>query len=157
MPPYFEPYRRSDADMIFLVARPNEGRAVKPLLAYHYAGDLPVYATSHIYRGNTDRSRDQDINGIHFVDIPWVFNSDSAIRQAINAHFARSDAFQRMYALGVDSFRLHMRINQLRTGSGQVFGETGTLTLNALGQIERELTLAEIRGGVAVIDASSQE
>ncbi len=157
MTPYFEPYRRSDADMIFLVARPNEGRAVKPLLAYHYAGDLPVYATSHIYRGNTDRSRDQDINGIHFVDIPWVFNSDSAIRQAINAHFARSDAFQRMYALGIDSFRLHMRINQLRTGSGQVFGETGTLTLNALGQIERELTLAEIRGGVAVIDASSQE
>jgi outer membrane PBP1 activator LpoA protein len=157
MTPYFEPYRRSDADMIFLVARPNEGRAVKPLLAYHYAGDLPVYATSHIYRGNTDRSRDQDINGIHFVDIPWVFNSDSAIRQAINAHFARSDAFQRMYALGVDSFRLHMRINQLRTGSGQVFGETGTLTLNPLGQIERELTLAEIRGGVAVIDASNQE
>lgn len=157
MAPNFEPYRRSDADMIFLVARPNEGRAVKPLLAYHYAGDLPVYATSHVYRGNTDKSRDQDIDGIHFVDIPWVFNGDSAIRQSINNNLAQSDAYQRMYALGVDSFRLHMRINQLRSGEGQVFGETGTLTLNTLGQIERELMLAQIRGGVAVIDAASQE
>lgn len=157
MTPYFEPYRRSDADMIFLVARPNEGRAVKPLLAYHYAGDLPVYATSHVYRGNTDKSRDQDIDGIHFVDIPWVFNGDSAIRQSINNNLAQSDAYQRMYALGVDSFRLHMRINQLRSGEGQVFGETGTLTLNTLGQIERELMLAQIRGGVAVIDAAGQE
>ncbi len=154
--PHFEPYRRSDADMIFLVARPNEGRAVKPLLAYHYAGDLPVYATSHIYHGDKNRSRDQDINGVHFIDIPWVFNSDSAIRQAINGNLPQSAAYQRMYALGVDSFRLHMRIAQLRGGNGQVFGETGTLTLNQQGQIERELTLAEIRDGVAVIDALSQ-
>ncbi len=154
--PHFEPYRRSDIDMIFLVARPNEGRAVKPLLAYHYAGDLPVYATSHIYEGDGDRSRDQDINGVHFIDIPWVLNSDSAIRQTINNNLPQYSAYQRMYALGVDSFRLHMRINQLRNSSAQVFGETGTLTMNDLGQIERELTLAEIRDGVAVIDALSQ-
>ena len=54
----------------------------------------------------------------------------------------------------VDSFRLHMRINQLQS-DGQVFGETGALTLNELGQIERTLSLAKILRGVAVMDAPS--
>lgn len=150
--PHFEPYRRTDIDFIFLVARPNEGRAVMPLLAYHYAGDIPVFATSHIYHGNTDPSRDQDINGVYFVDIPWVFNPDSAIRRNIREGLRGSDAYQRMYALGVDSFRLHLRLKQLRHGGGQVFGETGTLSLNDLGQIERELTLAHIAEGRAQTD-----
>ena len=151
MHPHFEPHRRGDVDMVFLVARPNEGRAVKPLLAYHYASDLPVYATSHIYQGNTDASRDQDINGIHFIDIPWVLSEDNAIRRDVSDNLPNSSSFQRMYALGVDSFRLHMRINQLQS-DGQVFGETGALSLNELGQIERTLSLATIRRGVAVID-----
>ena len=151
--PNYEPYRRSDIDFIFLLARPNEGRAIKPLLAYHYAGDIPVYATSHIYRGSNSPSKDQDINGIRFIDIPWIFDDKSQIRKDINAGIPSSAAYQRMYALGVDSFRLHLRLNQLRNGaSGQVFGETGTLTLNDLGQIERELALAEIQEGRAVVN-----
>lgn len=151
--PNYEPYRRSDVDFIFLLARPNEGRAIKPLLAYHYAGDIPVYATSHIYRGSNSPSKDRDINGVRFIDIPWIFDEKSAIRQEINTGIPSSPAYQRMYALGVDSFRLHLRLKQLRNGaSARVFGETGTLTLNALGQIERELALAEIQDGIAVVN-----
>ncbi|WP_373092111.1 penicillin-binding protein activator [Zhongshania sp.] len=151
--PNYEPYRRTDLDFIFLLARPNEGRAIKPLLAYHYAGDIPVYATSHIYRGNKAPTKDQDINGVRFIDIPWIFNEELEIRQAINNGIPSSAGYQRMYALGVDSFRLHLRLKQLRNGDrNQVFGETGTLSLNMLGQIERELSLAEIQNGIAVVN-----
>ena len=157
MRPQYEPYRRTDTDFIFLAARPNEGRAVKPLLAYHYAGDLPVYATSHIYQGDANPGRDQDINGVHFLDIPWVFNDDSEIRRTIDQQLPNSGRYQRMYALGVDSFRLHLRLSQLGAGS-QVFGETGTLHLNAQRQVERRLPLAEIRDGRAtVIPTGSSE
>jgi len=151
--PNYEPYRRTDLDFIFLLARPNEGRAIKPLLAYHYAGDIPVYATSHIYRGNSAPTKDQDINGVRFIDIPWIFNEKSDIRRDINNGIPSSAGYQRMYALGVDSFRLHLRLKQLRNGdNGKVFGETGTLSLNKLGQIERELSLAEIQNGIAVVN-----
>jgi len=151
--PNYEPYRRTDLDFIFLLARPNEGRAIKPLLAYHYAGDIPVYATSHIYRGSKAPTKDQDINGVRFIDIPWIFNEELEIRQAINNGIPSSPGYQRMYALGVDSFRLHLRLKQLRNGDrNQVFGETGTLSLNMLGQIERELSLAEIQNGIAVVN-----
>ncbi|CAA0083218.1 Penicillin-binding protein activator LpoA [Zhongshania aliphaticivorans] len=154
--PDYEPYRRSDVDFIFLLARPNEGRAIKPLLAYHYAGDIPVYATSHIYRGNNAPGKDQDINGVRFIDIPWIFDENSTIRQDISAGIPSSPRYERMYALGVDSFRLHLRLKQLQNGaSGQVFGETGTLTLNMLGQIERELSLAEIKDGIAVVNPTA--
>lgn len=148
--PQYEPYRRTDADFIFLVARPNEGRAIKPLLAYHYAGDLPVYATSHIYQGDRNPARDQDIEGVQFLDIPWVFNEESEIRRTIDQLLPNSDRYQRMYALGVDSFRLHLRLSQLGSGA-QVFGETGALHLNPLRQIERRLPLAEIRSGRATV------
>lgn len=148
--PQYEPYRRTDTDFIFLAARPNEGRAVKPLLAYHYAGDIPVYATSHIYQGDINPGRDQDINGVHFLDIPWVFNDESEIRRTIDQQLPNSGRYQRMYALGVDSFRLHLRLSQLG-GGAQVFGETGTLHLNPLRQVERRLPLAEIRDGKATV------
>lgn len=149
--PHFEPYRRTDVDFIFLVARPNEGRAIKPLLAYHYAGAIPVYATSHIYRGTRSPDKDQDLNGVHFIDIPWILDEDTGLQQAISQEIPQSGNFQRMYALGVDSFRLHLRLGQLQsTDSSRLFGETGTLRLNALRQIERKLSLAEIQNGIPV-------
>src|SRR5690606_28114687 len=47
----FEPRRRQDIDVIFLVAHQTQPRQIKPTLAFHYAGNIPVYATSHIYNG----------------------------------------------------------------------------------------------------------
>jgi outer membrane PBP1 activator LpoA protein len=156
--PQFEPYRRTDVDFIFLVARPNEGRAIKPLLAYHYAGDIPVYATSHIYRGTSSPDKDQDINGVHFIDIPWILNETSPLRQAISNELPHSGNYQRMYALGVDSFRLQLRLSQLQhNDSGRLFGETGTLRLNDKRQIERKLSLAEIQEGRPVTVPMSEE
>jgi uncharacterized protein len=45
----YEPRRRQDADFLFLAARPNEALLMRPQLRFHYAGDLPIYATSSLY------------------------------------------------------------------------------------------------------------
>ena len=45
----FTARRRQDIDVVFLLSRSGpEARSIKPLLAYHYAGSLPVFATSSI-------------------------------------------------------------------------------------------------------------
>ncbi len=155
----FEPRRRGDADFIFLVARPHEAQAIKPLLAYHYAGDLPVYATSHVYNGIPEPDKNRDIDGIKFVHIPWVLNEVTPERRGILDELPQSGAYQRMYALGVDSYRLFPRLRQLTSlQNSRVFGETGSLQLNPLRQIERELLLAEFSNGKAknipITDAS---
>ena len=41
------PRRRQDIDTVFMLSsRSHEARALKPLIAFLYADDLPVYATS---------------------------------------------------------------------------------------------------------------
>lgn len=149
--PEFSPRRRDDVDMIFLLARPAEARSIKPLLAFHYAGDLPVYASSQVYQGSANRKRDRDINDVFFTDIPWLLDEKSPLRVKTRSAFPQYKSLQRMMALGVDSYRLHNRLPQLvGLDSARVFGETGTLAMNEERQIERRLMFAQFKKGTAV-------
>lgn len=154
----FHPRRRQDIDMIFLLARPEQARSIKPLLNYHYASSLPIYATSRIYGGYDDIKKDRDINGITFTDIPWVLNPDSALKLSINKELHNSKFYQRMYALGIDSYQLYPRLKQLqKIPESRVYGETGALKLNANNQIQRTVLLAKIKRGRAKRIASADQ
>ncbi len=144
----FTARRRQDVDVVFLLSRSGaEARSIKPLLAFHYAGSLPVYSTSSIYSGLPD-TRDKDLNGINLVDIPWLLGSNPALRVAITAGDTGSDNYTRLNALGADAFRLQSRLGQLQAGSrALVPGDTGILTLNSNQQILREPSLATFAGG----------
>ena len=146
----YEPRRRQDIDMIFLVARPSDARQIKPTLAFHYAGKLPVYGSSHIYSGVEDRKNDRDLNGVIFSTLPWVFSHDSPEKQAMNQASKPAPSYQRLYALGVDSFQLYPRLKQLRdVPQARFYGVTGSLHMNQQRRIEREQVWAVIRGGRA--------
>lgn len=146
----FEPRRRQDVDMIYLVARPTQGRQIKPTLAFHYAGELPVYASSHIYSGAPDRKSDNDLNGVKFSALPWLFDEHSAEKQAIASAANPAPAYQRLYALGVDSYQLYPRLRQLEeVPEARLYGVTGSLQLNSTRRIEREQIWAQIRSGIA--------
>lgn len=142
----FEPRRRQDVDMIFLVAHTQQARQIKPTLAFHYAGNIPVYATSQIYSGE-DPTANQDMNGIRFTSLPWFFAENAPERQALNRYANTAASYQRLYALGVDAFHLYPRLRQLREVSrARYYGYTGALSLNAAGKIEREQIWAQFVG-----------
>lgn len=146
----FEARRRADVDMIFLIADPAQARQIKPTLAFHYAGDLPVYATSHIYSGVPNPTADRDLNGIRFNTMPWLFDSNSPEKKAINSSVQASPIYSRLQALGVDAFRLYPRLQQLaQVPEMRLYGATGALHLLADGRIEREQIWARIRNGMA--------
>ncbi len=143
----FSPRRRQDIDMIFMLASPQQARSLNPLLAYHYAGDIPVYGTSRLYNGHEEQ-QNRDLNGIRFTDMPWVLNQPSELQQQINSEIEQSKPYQRMYALGVDSFQLYPRLRQLEEmANSRVYGQTGTLRLNAQREIERQMLYAKIQNG----------
>ncbi|NIB40085.1 ABC transporter substrate-binding protein [Pseudomaricurvus alkylphenolicus] len=149
-PMEFEPRRRQDADMIFLVARPNEARQIKPTLDFHYASKLPVYATSHIYGGTSDQKIDRDLNNIRFSTLPWFFDRDSAEKRSINAAANPAPSYQRLYALGVDSFQLYPRLKQLQqSAETRLYGVTGSLSMTMDRRIERQQIWAQMRNGRA--------
>lgn len=154
----FEPRRRQDIDMIFLLAKPDEARSIKPLLNFHYAANIPVYGTSRLYTGYKDQKKDRDLNAISFTDIPWVLNNDNPLKSQINKEWASSRFYQRMYALGVDSFHLYPRLRQLQAiPDSHVYGETGTLHLNEKNELQRRMSFAQFNYGIAKPIANADE
>jgi outer membrane PBP1 activator LpoA protein len=143
----FTARRRQDIDAVFLLSRNSaEARSLKPLLAYHYAGNLPVYATSSIYRGTAD-IRDKDLNGVTLVETPWILSPES--HQTQPSMMPGTDAYARLHALGADAYLLQSRFPQLQAGA-DVFirGNTGLLSLDPHLRIKRQLLPATFDGGV---------
>lgn len=152
----FEPSRRSDFDFIFMAANPAEGRELKPLLRFHDAGDVPVYAMGRIYSGRIARTSDQDLNGIVFPGTRWQLQhaQDGNSRQSgaekpttIPAS-VRNGAYGNLYALGQDAWRLLPWLSLLQKDPDLWFpGEVGALKLLADGSLYREPAWAQFSAG----------
>jgi len=147
----FAPHRRSDIDMIFLLARPQQARSIMPTLAFHYAGDIPVYALSRSYNGVASAD-DKDLEGLRFTEIPWVLDAQQPLKQQLLASSPQAQNYLRLYALGVDSFSLYPQLRRLETQpDSRIVGQTGYLTLSPQRIVQRELLLAEFKDGLAKI------
>ncbi|NVK43326.1 MAG: penicillin-binding protein activator [Oceanospirillaceae bacterium] len=146
----FEKQPRADADALFLSAMPVDARQIKPLLDYNYAQDLPVYATSHIYSGSPNSISDIDLNNVQFCDLPWVLGPPSTLKLSMSQERDDTDTrFGRLYALGVDAYRLHPYLKQLEASPmARISGETGELYLEDGSRIGRALPWAEFKNGV---------
>lgn len=143
------PARRQDIDFIFLAATPQQAQQIKPTLAFQYAGDLPVYATSHLYSGGQNPAQYQDLEGIRFCETPWLLDANDPLRQQVGQQWPQATgSLGRLYAMGVDAFRLAPRLSQLKAlPESRVEGLSGNLSLNQAQRIERQLPWAEFRGG----------
>ena len=149
----FEPRRRQDADFILLVAKAHKARQIRPQLQFHHAADLPVYATSHVFSGRLSSREDLDLEGIKFPDIPWliVTEEDAPLSRDKLAEMLpqSSERYQRLYAMGIDSFRLLPNLARLQSNPKEMLeGKTGHLYLDRINQVQRQLVWAEMRDGV---------
>lgn len=156
----FIPTKRQDTDLIFLIASPEEARQIKPQLKFHYAGDIPVFTTSHAFSGEINQDADRDLNDLIYVDIPWILNQQaSGIPQQIKSIWPQSQQYTRLYALGADAYRLLPAIENLKMDTGSfVEGNTGKLFMDSNGLIHRKLQLAQFIKGKPVplkFDATS--
>lgn len=144
----FEPRRREDIDVIFLAARPDAARQIKPLLAFHYAGQIPVYAISSIYSGQPDVERDADLDGIQLLVSPWLFEQ-SELRSAVEASLKPPANMQTLYALGADAWRLHARLPLLESDpAGRIRAYSGILGLDTNHRVTRQQLWATIDKGL---------
>lgn len=141
----FVPRRRQDFDMIFLLAYPSKARQILPLLNYYYAGDVPVYATSTVYSGAPDSIKDRDLDGVLFCDMPWIFN-----HHVTQKHWPEQyNSYNRLYALGLDSYALSTELNTLRVfPAAGVRDKSGVLSLDSNGRIKRVLIWGRFKQGV---------
>ena len=157
----FEPRRRQDADFIFVVASPQQARLIRPQLSFHFASDLPVYATSHIFSGNENISADQDINGITYCDVPWLLSPDQSmelLRDSLDLQSASSSSkLPRFEALGIDAYQVIPHLKRLAVNDFDRYqGTTGKLSIDSQNRIYRELIWAKFeKGRPELLDTTS--
>lgn len=143
----FEPRRRQDLDAVVLAAEAAIARSVKPTLAYHFAGDLPIYASSHIYQGTVEQRVTSELDGIRFLGMPWRLNPWSVRHEVEDAWSGTDGSSAAFYAMGADAWQLQARLPLLFVEHGFHAGATGELRLGADGRLQRELSWALLRQG----------
>ncbi len=146
----FEPRRRQDVDMIFIAANSRQARLIKPQLKFHHAQDLPVYSTSHISSSTGTPKDDRDLNEILFVDIPWMLdNRDNVDHKQVSNYWPyESQRFSRLFALGIDAYRMIPSLRRLMINPEEsVQHYTGELSVDKTGRVKRSLLLATYQNG----------
>ena len=146
----FESRRRQDVDMIFIAANSRQARLIKPQLKFHHAQDLPVYSTSHISSSNSKPEDDRDLNEILFVDIPWMLDNskNDDYRQVSRYWPYESQRFSRLFALGIDAYRMIPSLRRLMINpEEQLQHHTGLLSVDKTGRIKRSLLMATYKNG----------
>lgn len=127
------------AQMVFLGASPTQARLMKPLLQAQ-APDLPVYATSHVFSGRIERSKDADLEGIIYTEVPFVL-------QNLQQDRLEQLKYPRLYALGMDAVAIAKNLPAL-TQNQRLQGRTGEISLAPNRLIQRRLVMATFKDGL---------
>ncbi len=144
--------RGLNVDAVFLALGHAEARNVRP-----YLGNLPVYATSGVHGGDLGPLAGHDLNGVQFVDMPWLLEPEHPqIAAYPRSGTPVSAELDRLYALGIDAWRI---AKQLLDGTRDIRlnGVTGRLRLGEDGLIERELVTGRYTGGRAQASPPGRE
>jgi hypothetical protein len=148
LPLQFTPRRRDEIEFIFFAGQPTPGRLTRQQLKFHYAADLPIYATSDVYEPSP--MANQDLDGVMFVDMPWLISDEPSIaslRAGLAERWSSNNHERsRLFALGLDIWPLTQRLlsaNDHLTDS--MLGVTGRLTMDSNGRIHRRLEWAVVQ------------
>jgi outer membrane PBP1 activator LpoA protein len=134
--------------MVFVAANAEKARMFRPFLN----AMLPVYATSQVFSGNANTLVNYDLRDIVFFDMPWLLEQDHAVvlRYPRSAQSLDTD-MERLYALGIDAFRLiRIMMDNRQQSAMPMEGVTGTIRLNPNHQFEREAVMAEFKQGMGL-------
>jgi outer membrane PBP1 activator LpoA protein len=140
--------RRNDIDLVVVLGYSEQARQIKPSLDFLYAGDIPVYASSHIYNGTQQIELNRDLSGIQFSAMNWTL--DGHMPHPLTPDQRLPTAYRQLYALGYDAFLLHAMLREMEKPDAiPVFGSTGMLTVDK-GVIKRHEKWATFKKGQAV-------
>ncbi len=135
----FLPRAREDVDAIVALVTNLEATALAPALRFHFANELPVYASSQSVRGSQSDALDA-LNGFRVSELPWQLFEDPLYTSMADVFALRNNPLAALYALGIDAFRVSDRLPAFtRSSSAHLLGSTGILSLRQDRRFHREL------------------
>lgn len=138
------------ADLIFLGADAAHARIARPYLDQA----IPTYGTSHIYDGAPKSVQNMDLMAVHFVDMPWILDpGNPEFTRFQPAEVAPGTELRRLYALGIDAYRLLAQLGKAEPGPAKLLdGATGVIRLDEQNALTRTMPLAQFRREGVVLE-----
>jgi hypothetical protein len=118
-------------------------------LAKSYVKSIPAY-TSSLVNERRPREAMRDLDDVVFVDIPWLVDPDAPGVAGLKHPVFPNTALDRLYALGIDAFRVAQALANGPPEKLEMDGATGRLSLDANRQFVREGRLLQFRAGEIV-------
>jgi outer membrane PBP1 activator LpoA protein len=135
---------RTPVDVALLAVDGPDAAIVKP-----YVGTIATYAGSTV-NDRQPRETLRELEDVRFVDIPWLANPDATEFARISRPALASATLDRLYALGIDAFRVAQLLADGHLDRIELNGATGHLTLDATRQFTREARALQFKGGLVV-------
>ncbi|MCK7594617.1 penicillin-binding protein activator [Pseudomarimonas salicorniae] len=136
-------------DALFIAVRAPAARLLVPQLKVFGLSSVPMLATSQVHAAGGDARMDRELSGVEFVDSPWLFDEIPGLpaRRELARHLdsARGPA-ARLFAFGMDAWTL-LQLRLAGDAGRVVQGATGVLSVDELGEAQREPGIAEFRNG----------
>jgi outer membrane PBP1 activator LpoA protein len=137
---------------VFVAGRSADVRQLVPYLRYYGAGALPRATTSLTWTGQVAPDQDLDLDGTLITEVPLLLGAASVgtvpFEQARAAWPRRGAQAWRLFAFGLDAYRLALNYGDLRLGRiGGLDGATGQITLEEGGTVQNHPGWAVFRGG----------
>ena len=137
----FLPRARKDLDAVVTMTNQVESRALIPALTFHFAADLPIYATSQATRGEAMA----ELNGFNLTEMP-LFAEPSPRQLELRQPFDMNQSSQAdLLALGHDAYKVATWLPILDTDTQLTLpGATGYLWLAEGRRFTRDLPLVSV-------------
>jgi outer membrane PBP1 activator LpoA protein len=92
----------------------------------------------------------RDLDDVRFVDVPWLVDPDAAAFANLPRAQLPNATLERLYALGVDAFRIAQAFESGPSARLEFDGATGHVWLDAARQFAREGRLMRFQAGEVV-------
>ena len=132
-------------DAVFLMLDAPRARLVRP----YVDGPLQIYAISQVFDGPQERLRDAELNGVRFLDMPWLLQPDHpAVMVYQRPEAPTASDSERLYAFGIDAYRIAADLlGEGRIAREPLDGVTGLISMTRERYFMRELTPAQYADG----------
>lgn len=130
-----EQMKEGNVDAVFLAMDGKAARLVRP----YVGNDLAIYGTSQIDSIRLGRTALVDLTGIRFVDMPWIAAPNTDGFDLYNRTRSPSNDVERLFALGIDAWRIAAQLLVSPHNAPAIDGVTGVLTIGDDHVIKRSM------------------
>ncbi len=141
---------RTPVDALLLAVDGADASRLKP-----FVGATRSYTSSQVNDRHALESQ-HDLDDVLFIELPWLANPDKYdLGKLARANYSNA-ALERLYALGIDAFRVAQAFADGAPKTLEFDGATGHVTLDKSRQFAREGLLMQFRNGRAeAVDSSA--